>query len=450
MALTHSPKIVTNGLVFSYDMNNDKKSFKGAPTTNYAWLQNPRIDSSYAPYSATSSGTWNTKHPDAIRVYDNNGGEISALSNTGVTDWTNTYHAIWTYDSELAKPVVTMRDVDGNWKAKSFGLSSSTPASMGLALGSQYTISWLSWTDDITKSAQAGMYARRASDGTYNFYDGQSNSQSTSFNTLPRKWQRVYAVYTINSVVDVNASWSCYMYGMYGPRGTVKISDVQIESLGYPTGFNNSLSRSNTQAILDQVGGKTITATSLTYNANNTFSFNGSSNYFTAGAIPGNFSSFTMSLWFRSSAVANYRNPIDGNFNVYASSGNIGPRLEQNDSGNLVWTLSGNTTTNSSADSFNVISSGMLPNTWYNVAITRSGTNLVSTYLNGAVVINQASNPNGFVNAMGNLVVGRGFHLGGAERYFNGSVSNVNVYNRALSAGEIQQNFNALRGRYGI
>ena len=31
-----------------------------------------------------------------------------------------------------------------------------------------------------------------------------------------------------------------------------------------------------------------------------------------------------------------------------------------------------------------------------------------------------------------------------------GNVSNVSYYNRALSAAEIQQNFNALRGRYGI
>jgi hypothetical protein len=39
---------------------------------------------------------------------------------------------------------------------------------------------------------------------------------------------------------------------------------------------------------------------------------------------------------------------------------------------------------------------------------------------------------------------------GGQNRLSNGSVSNTQIYNRALSADEIQQNFNALRGRYGI
>jgi hypothetical protein len=32
----------------------------------------------------------------------------------------------------------------------------------------------------------------------------------------------------------------------------------------------------------------------------------------------------------------------------------------------------------------------------------------------------------------------------------NGRISNTKIYNRALSAAEIQQNFNALRSRYGI
>ena len=32
----------------------------------------------------------------------------------------------------------------------------------------------------------------------------------------------------------------------------------------------------------------------------------------------------------------------------------------------------------------------------------------------------------------------------------NGRISNLNYYNRALSAAEIQQNFTALKGRFGL
>ena len=35
-------------------------------------------------------------------------------------------------------------------------------------------------------------------------------------------------------------------------------------------------------------------------------------------------------------------------------------------------------------------------------------------------------------------------------RYFSGNISYVSMYNRALSQQEISQNFNALRGRFGI
>jgi hypothetical protein len=39
---------------------------------------------------------------------------------------------------------------------------------------------------------------------------------------------------------------------------------------------------------------------------------------------------------------------------------------------------------------------------------------------------------------------------GGGGSHFDGRIANVQVYNRALTASEIQQNFNMLRGRFGI
>jgi hypothetical protein len=36
------------------------------------------------------------------------------------------------------------------------------------------------------------------------------------------------------------------------------------------------------------------------------------------------------------------------------------------------------------------------------------------------------------------------------SRYFNGRIATAMIYDRALSAGEITQNFNALRGRFGL
>jgi hypothetical protein len=38
----------------------------------------------------------------------------------------------------------------------------------------------------------------------------------------------------------------------------------------------------------------------------------------------------------------------------------------------------------------------------------------------------------------------------GNNNYTRGNISQVKIYNRALTSTEIQQNFNALRGRYGL
>jgi hypothetical protein len=38
----------------------------------------------------------------------------------------------------------------------------------------------------------------------------------------------------------------------------------------------------------------------------------------------------------------------------------------------------------------------------------------------------------------------------GSTQFFDGKLSVAKIYNRALTAAEIKQNFNALRGRYGI
>jgi len=40
--------------------------------------------------------------------------------------------------------------------------------------------------------------------------------------------------------------------------------------------------------------------------------------------------------------------------------------------------------------------------------------------------------------------------LGDGRQYFNGKISNIQVYNRALSAAEVLQNYNASKSRFGL
>ena len=99
----------------------------------------------------------------------------------------------------------------------------------------------------------------------------------------------------------------------------------------------------------------------------------------------------------------------------------------------------------SSGNYFNVnFGVNIITNQWTHVVFTRSGNNLIC-YKNGSLFASEsrANNFSGTRNAR----IG-----GGVDQVntFQGSISSMRIYNRALSAQEILQNFNATRFRYGI
>lgn len=81
--------------------------------------------------------------------------------------------------------------------------------------------------------------------------------------------------------------------------------------------------------------------------------------------------------------------------------------------------------------------------TWNYACIVKTAVSKFDVYFNGSKVI---------TNATKTATSPAPFSLG---RWWNGqicpaNISNISIYNRALSAQEIQQNFEATRGRYGI
>jgi hypothetical protein len=84
---------------------------------------------------------------------------------------------------------------------------------------------------------------------------------------------------------------------------------------------------------------------------------------------------------------------------------------------------------------------------WNMYACSWDGTTL-SAYLNGNLI--NSGVKTGPLNTAdtGVLEIGRDDGLGG--RVFNGNIAQASIYNRALTAAEVQQNFNALRSRYSI
>lgn len=89
---------------------------------------------------------------------------------------------------------------------------------------------------------------------------------------------------------------------------------------------------------------------------------------------------------------------------------------------------------------------GFMPDEFYNICITRSGTS-VRIYLNGidrTSTVGTHTNPTSSTN---NFEIGR---YNSASHFPNARFASFIIYQRALTAAEVLQNFNASRKRFGL
>jgi hypothetical protein len=87
-------------------------------------------------------------------------------------------------------------------------------------------------------------------------------------------------------------------------------------------------------------------------------------------------------------------------------------------------------------------------NNWYNITYVKQNNATIggSIYLNGILITPIVTTAYNITNNNDVKTIGFGQSL---TQYFNGNIAQVSIYNRALTASEIQQNFNATRSRYG-
>jgi len=166
--------------------------------------------------------------------------------------------------------------------------------------------------------------------------------------------------------------------------------------------------------------------------------FNGINQYIT-GSNNANFafgtSNFTVEYWM-------YMNSITGSIfvDLRSNSATTGPGYSDyvqtgTNKFKLYW---------SNADRY--ISTGSLfTGSWYYVASTRQSTT-VSVYFNGILDGTSTDNTNLTENG---FRLARNVNTSGTG-YLSGSIANVQIYNRALSATEVLQNYNALKSRFGL
>jgi hypothetical protein len=163
--------------------------------------------------------------------------------------------------------------------------------------------------------------------------------------------------------------------------------------------------------------------------------FDNVNDYVTVSSI--GVSTFTYQGWV-------YSTPSNDGYGYFYSAGSFGFAIsEGGDLGFVGGTVPGDFYYYNSSSPVDL--NCVLPqNVWVNVASVIDGSSKVlQLYING--ILQSTTN----VTTTQTDITEFGRFTTGAN-YFNGRKSNITIYNRALSQSEITQNYNALKGRYGL
>ena len=179
--------------------------------------------------------------------------------------------------------------------------------------------------------------------------------------------------------------------------------------------------------------------------------FDGSNDYVNCGNVDSNiFDNLTLSLWIK--FPVGYGLPVSNHgWNSVIAKRTTGNRVNYGINYNATAELDlFQIYYNNSGGNLSVPLSSTFPdNVWVNICGTfakNSTTTDMILYNNASVI--SSTNKSGNVYPMVNwMTLQIGTYLGGGE-YFKGSIAQTSIYNRALTAVEILQNYNATKGRY--
>ena len=404
MTIVSGPKIVDDGLIFHYDMGNASKSFKGKPTTNLNSEDIPDLEQ-IGPPTLTQYSSPTPIGTTAYTVTDSSTSNYQYIRRLGVAtipNDTSTY-----YLSLYIRKQAGAERFGINWgfvgggtpisNNSRFNTKTGVASGSGTAGGSVVDLGeWWRWI--VTSSNNA--------------------TGNTSLNVS------IYPAAGQNGSDDPTAT------------GTVVISALQVETGSFATPYVSG-TRSNTQAIVDLTGNNTITATSLTYNSDGTFSFDGSSNHLSFN-LPASYTNYSIEYWVKMDTVSVqqrwFSNGNTGTFTLYYNGG---------------WAFHFNPLagTPPSITTGNVGSSATSVGVWNHVVATNDQSNSTTgakCYVNGAFL--GSAIPAVSLASGGNKIGSRE----GTTNFGDGQCAIARIYNRVLSAAEVAQNFNASRTRFGI
>lgn len=180
------------------------------------------------------------------------------------------------------------------------------------------------------------------------------------------------------------------------------------------------------------------------------FGFNGATNYryIDTGQYL-SYETFTLSSWFKSSVTTTYQ-MLFSKETTAGTPWNYRMYLNISD-GRLVGDLNGNSTSSSVVNSTN-----MCDGVWHNAVFVRSvALDTLYLYVDGVLATSGTDTTTGLLANNQNCWIGKSAYTGGGggasgSYPMNGQIGQSLIYNTALSADQVKQNFNAMRGVYGV
>jgi len=392
-------KVASNGLVFAYDTGDTRNSYTGRPTTNI------------------SAGI-------GMSTYNNVPGSVSStLTGTG------TYYR----GAEIIKQELTALDGSGaSYLSGGNNPGIGVVTGGGGGTGGRYTghSIYFKPTFPVTSCP------------VYTHYSNIGGWQSScNFEDVGDGWFRAYVLWYAGSTASDGKYWAINpLSTTSGQRITVYWAGPLKEDLNSTSisQFVNG-TRSDSQSTIDLSGTNTITAVNSPYNnpaINPQLYFDGSNDYLN---IPhsSNIAPFTgyisVEAVFNASSAGSENGSIiynkENEYEMSAGGGYISYAFRPN------WAWVG-------ATPFNT-------NQWYHTMVTYDQS-FQRLYVNGTQVYSAAlSGPIGNLYSS-DLRIGARGAPGSAYGFFNGYIPVVKVYNRALSAGEVRDNYSHYKTRFNL
>jgi hypothetical protein len=401
MSVATGPKIVTSGLLLDYDMNNSR-SWKGMPVTNQFAVPVPYNSNGDVTFATNGTGTFR-------RIYEGTFGGYSITNND----------VVYRYDL-------------GAGGCHYHGNAVSIPIGV-----------YPTFTFDFYISPESANYPTDGLLANFENYGGGAQGGGAS---VPNSTKGIWQTITFSGGLTTSTgTQAMFLYpggcgGLYlassgyilykNPQVIFSATNAMVSPFAGPFG-----TRSNTAALIDVAQNYGITLDSLTYSTTNTFSFNGSTDFMTLGAVAssGN-AARSIFAWVKASSaggrciIATGTPATSQAFNLVTFGSNkIGVMGYNND----FYPTSG---------------ANIFDNVWHYVGAVANGSSGITTYVDG---VQDNTGTITYATAGQTNYVGKSNHVG-AESYWNGSIAGVQMYSIGLSATEVAQNFAAQRSLYNV